>query len=156
MRSAVGFAALLLLASAVVGAAHAQSVSKCVETLVKETRFTQERTVDVQARANPPEWRCKTIRASAKGCVRAAEGFAIAGAPEVRKISCIRERCSADPVTLEERDGRTVGACVTVRAWSGSGCFASGGRALYRLSAQVERAIRADEMYEFVKQCESQ
>ena len=156
MRSTVVFAALLLLASAAVGAAQAQSVSKCVETLAKQTPYIEESTVDVITRVRGPGIECRKMRGSSTGCVRAVEGFALAGAPEVRRISCIADRCSADPVMLEERDGKTVAACVTVRAWSASCCGCGGGRAHFQLSAQVERAIQIDEMWQLIKQCESQ
>lgn len=145
MRSIVALAPLLILPFASADAAQAQSVSECVENLVKQTRFVQESTVDVTARADPPEWRCRTIRVSGSGCVRAVEGFALVGAPAVRRINCNRGRCSAYPVRLEESDGKTVAACLTVRAWSGNGCFAPGGWAHFQLTAQSERAMRVDE-----------
>ena len=156
MKSIVAFAALLLLASATAGAARAQSVSECVQTLANRNPFIETRTVDVTARVGGPGARCGTIRGDSTGCVRAAEGFALAGAPEVTRIDCIGGRCAADPVRLEERGGRTVSACLTVRTWSARRCFGGGGSAHFRLSAQVERAIRTEDMWQLIRQCESQ
>ncbi len=155
MIAAVGIALVLPL-DAQSQDTGSRTVSECVKEEMSIVKYHRKASVEVYARVSGPGWRCRPNRSSRTGCLVAAEGFAIIGAPSVEKVGCIGNRCSSDPVQMEEEDGRTVRACLTVRTWSESHCFGGGGSALFLLSGEVERRAEAGDVLKIMERCEEE
>ena len=144
-------ATLLTLATGIEG----QSVSQCINEIASSTHYVEESCTEVVARVSGPGVGGGRRNDRRTACLEASEGFAFAGAPSVDRTSCLGERCE-HRVTQETNDeGKTVRICIRAHAWSGSNAFGPGGRAGFRMCADVERAITVAELMELVRECES-